>query len=110
LPRHVDHQERREAISLSGWKVVQERGLDGLAMRAVAAADCTTGMVTHYFRDKRELLAHARSVMVEAVVWSQFLLTTQTDADLLREHQAGHASWVSQVASALVKGPSAAGS
>jgi AcrR family transcriptional regulator len=64
MPRQVDRAERREVISEAVWQIVSEHGLDGLTLRAVAAAaGCTTGMVTHYFRDKKALLSHARSVM-----------------------------------------------
>ncbi|MFI9584303.1 TetR/AcrR family transcriptional regulator [Streptomyces sp. NPDC052236] len=64
MPKQVDHEQRRSEISRAVWQVVGESGLEGLTLRAVAtAADCTTGMVTHYFRDKKALLAHARSVM-----------------------------------------------
>lgn len=64
MPRQVDHQQRREEISAAVWQVVSASGLEGLTLRAVAsAAHCTTGMVAHYFRDKRALLAHARSMM-----------------------------------------------
>lgn len=64
MPRQVDHEERREAISQAVWQVVSDGGLEGLTLRAVAAAaGCTTGMVTHYFAGKKELLAHARTEM-----------------------------------------------
>ncbi|MFJ8536160.1 TetR/AcrR family transcriptional regulator [Streptomyces sp. NPDC093591] len=64
MPRQVDHDERREALSQAVWQVVSDSGLEGLTLRAVAAAaGCTTGMVTHYFPDKKALLAHARTEM-----------------------------------------------
>lgn len=64
MPRQVDHDQRRRELSHAVWRVVRERGLDGLTMRAVAAAaGCTTGRVAHYFRDKNALLTHARDVM-----------------------------------------------
>ncbi|MEU0250829.1 TetR family transcriptional regulator C-terminal domain-containing protein [Streptomyces sp. NPDC006235] len=64
MPRQVDHEERRDAMSHAVWQVVSDSGLEGLTLRAVAtAAGCTTGMVTHYFAGKKELLAHARSEM-----------------------------------------------
>jgi AcrR family transcriptional regulator len=134
MPRQVDHEERREAISQAVWQVVSDSGLDGLTLRAVAAAaGCTTGMVTHYFADKKELLAHARTEMhrrmaaridtlpatdgarnalyvvaeqalpldeerhLEAVVWSQFLLSTRNDPALLAEHTRSHASWIDRL-------------
>ena len=64
MPKQIDHEQRRSEISQAVWQVVGENGLEGLTLRAVAAAaGCTTGMVTHYFRDKKALLAHARQVM-----------------------------------------------
>ncbi|EEP71117.1 TetR family transcriptional regulator [Micromonospora sp. ATCC 39149] len=131
MPKQVDHEERRETISQAVWQVVSDSGLEGLTLRAVAAAaGCTTGMVTHYFSGKKMLLAHARTEMhrrmaaridtlpaaasardtlyavaeqalpldserhLEAVVWSQFLLTTRHDPALLAEHTRSHASWI----------------
>ncbi|MFI7406016.1 TetR/AcrR family transcriptional regulator [Streptomyces sp. NPDC049541] len=139
MPRQVDHEERREAISQAVWQVVSDSGLEGLTLRAVAAAaGCTTGMVTHYFAGKNELLAHARTEMhrrmaaridglpadgsardalyvvaeqalpldevryLEAVVWSQFLLSTRSDPALLAEHTRSHASWIDRL-TALVR-------
>ncbi|UYQ65370.1 TetR/AcrR family transcriptional regulator [Streptomyces peucetius] len=141
MPKQVDHEERREAISQAVWHVVSESGLEALTLRAVAgAAGCTTGMVTHYFSDKKMLLAHARTEMhrrmaaridtlpagagagardtlcavaeqalpldrerhLEAVVWSQFLLTTRHDPALLAEHIRSHASWIRRL-NALVR-------
>ncbi|MFB7669012.1 TetR/AcrR family transcriptional regulator [Kitasatospora sp. NPDC056138] len=64
VPKHVDHAQRRSEISAAVWLVVSDSGLEGLTLRAVAAAaNCTTGLVTHYFRDKKALLAHVRSDM-----------------------------------------------
>ncbi|MDP9904568.1 TetR/AcrR family transcriptional regulator [Arthrobacter bambusae] len=131
MPRKVNHDERRELLSQAVWQVVSESGLEGLTLRAVAAAaGCTTGMVTHYFPDKKALLAHARTEMhrrmaaridafprgataretlcavaeqalpldderrLEAVVWSQFLLTSGNDPVLFEEHRRSHASWI----------------
>lgn len=139
MPKQVDHQERRETISQAVWHVVSESGLEALTLRAVAgAAGCTTGMVTHYFSDKKMLLAHARAEMhrrmaaridtlpvgvsardtlcavaeqalpldserhLEAVIWSQFLLTTRHDPTLLAEHIRSHASWIQRL-TALVR-------
>ncbi|MEU2913480.1 TetR/AcrR family transcriptional regulator [Streptomyces massasporeus] len=139
MPRQVDHEARREAISQAVWRVVSDSGLEGLTLRAVAAsAGCTTGMVTHYFADKKALLAHARTEMhrrmaaridtlpvgesardrlyavaeqalpldaerhLEAVVWSQFLLSTRNDPALLAEHIRSHSSWINRL-TALVQ-------
>jgi AcrR family transcriptional regulator len=66
VPKKVDHDGRRAELSAAVWRVVSEAGLEGLTLRAVAAAaGCTTGRVTHYFADKKALLAHARSFIHE---------------------------------------------
>lgn len=64
MSRVVDSEQRRAMVSMGVWQVMAEHGLEGLSLRAVAnAAGCTTGMVLHYFNDRRELLLHARMLM-----------------------------------------------
>ena len=66
MPRVVDHEERREAIAEATWRVIARAGPDGANMREIAReAGYTTGVVTHYFRDKRELMAFAFGLMVD---------------------------------------------
>jgi AcrR family transcriptional regulator len=53
----VDAEEKRAHIVDATWRVVAEHGLDVATMRMIAAeAGCTTGMVTHYFANKDEIL------------------------------------------------------
>jgi TetR/AcrR family transcriptional repressor of bet genes len=81
VPRHVDHDQRRGEMSQAVWRVVRERGLEGLTMRSVAAAaDCTTGRVAHYFSDKNALLTHARDVMHRRMAARIDALPPQPDA------------------------------
>ena len=66
MPRVVDHDKRREEIAEATWRVVERAGPEGANMREIASeAGHTTGTVTHYFRDKRELMAFAFGLMVE---------------------------------------------
>ena len=66
MPRITNHEERREEIAESAWRVMEARGLEGARMREIAReAGYTTGVLTHYFRDKRELMAFAFGLMVE---------------------------------------------
>jgi TetR/AcrR family transcriptional repressor of bet genes len=66
MPRVVDHEERREAIAEATWRVISRAGPEGANMREIAReAGYTTGVVTHYFRDKRELMAFAFGLMVD---------------------------------------------
>lgn len=60
MPPRADRDERRERIVTAACRVLSTAGLDGLSMRRIAeAADCTTGMVTHYFASKHELVGAA---------------------------------------------------
>ncbi len=66
MPRLSNHEERRGEISEAAWRVIESSGLSGANMREIAReAGFTTGVLSHYFRDKRELLAFAFGSMVE---------------------------------------------
>ncbi len=51
---------RRLEVSEAAWRVIVRYGLDRTSMRAIAQElGCTTGVVTHHFRDKQELILFA---------------------------------------------------
>ena len=57
MAKVVDAEEKRAEIVAAAWQVVTENGLDATTMRMIAsAAGRTTGMVTHYFANKDEIL------------------------------------------------------
>ena len=60
MPRIVDHEERRREVANAVLRVVARSGLNGVTMREVAAASgWSTGVLNHYFEDKRHLLHEA---------------------------------------------------
>ena len=66
MPRAVDHEERREQIAEATWRVIEREGLEGTSLRDIAwEAGYTTGVLSHYFRDKQELLAFAFQLVVD---------------------------------------------
>lgn len=66
MPRVVDHDERREEIAEAAWRVVEREGVEGTSLRGIAReAGHTTGVITHYFRDKRELMVFAFGLVVD---------------------------------------------
>ena len=66
MPRVVDHDERRERIAEAAWRVIEREGFNRANLRRIAwETGHTTGVVTHYFRDKRELMAFAFGLVVE---------------------------------------------
>ena len=61
----VNHEERREEIAEAAWRVIEREGLAGADLREIAReAGYTTGVITHYFRDKRELMTFAFELLV----------------------------------------------
>jgi AcrR family transcriptional regulator len=63
MPARGDHEARRADVSEAVWRVLAARGFGGLTLRAVAAEmGASTGLLTHYFPDKRTLLRHALDV------------------------------------------------
>src|SRR5215510_923731 len=66
MPARGDHESRRRDVSEAVWRVLAERGFGGLTLRAVAAEmGASTGLLTHYFPSKHELIKHALDVAME---------------------------------------------
>ncbi|MEY4230251.1 MAG: hypothetical protein RLZZ362_1100 [Actinomycetota bacterium] len=59
MPKVVDVEERRLELTDAAARLIARAGIGAATMREVAAeAGLTTGALTHYFADKRELLLH----------------------------------------------------
>ncbi len=57
MPKVVDAERRRSEITDAAARVIARSGIESATMRQVATeAGWTTGAVTHYFADKRDLL------------------------------------------------------
>lgn len=57
MPKIVDHNARRRELIEASWAVIATEGLEGVTMRKIAqAAKCTTGRITHYFKDREALI------------------------------------------------------
>ena len=57
MPIVVDKAERRALVVSVAFDLVADRGIDALTFREIAAAcGCSTSIVSHYFRNKNELL------------------------------------------------------
>jgi len=57
MPKVVDIDERRHELAAAAAQLIARDGVGAATMRGVAAeAGWTTGALTHYFADKRELL------------------------------------------------------
>lgn len=60
VPRVVDHELRRQELLDATWEVVAGEGVEAATLRRIAEqAGCTTGLITHYFESKEEVLVAA---------------------------------------------------
>ncbi len=66
MPRVVDIEQRRAELTDATARLIAKSGIGAATMRDVAAeAGWTTGALTHYFADKRELLLHTFRASLE---------------------------------------------
>ncbi|AZG46665.1 TetR/AcrR family transcriptional regulator [Gordonia insulae] len=67
MPRLVDHDERRRTIVAAAWRLIADRGIDGINMRDLATeAGYTNGALSHYFSGKDEILRTAFEYVIDA--------------------------------------------
>ena len=60
MPKVVDHDQRRAEVIEATCAVIADHGLEATTMRRIAdRAGCTTGLVTHYYTSKHEILVAA---------------------------------------------------
>ncbi len=56
----MGYDDRRQEVADAAWRTIVREGLDRTSMRAIAQElGTSTGVVTHYFRDKDELTLFA---------------------------------------------------
>lgn len=66
MPRTVDPDERRQLLAEAAARVIATAGIGAANLRDVAAeAGLSTGSLTHYFTDKRELLIFTLQTSLE---------------------------------------------
>ncbi len=60
MPKIVDWDERRDEILSATWRVIARDGIAGATIRAIAKeANCSRGILAHYFDDKADILGSA---------------------------------------------------
>ncbi|NEU74662.1 TetR family transcriptional regulator [Hassallia byssoidea VB512170] len=65
----MSYEDRRIEVGKAAWRVIVREGLDRASMRAIAQElGSSTGVVTHYFRDKEELTLFALERVFENVL------------------------------------------
>jgi AcrR family transcriptional regulator len=60
MPKIVDWDQRRDEILSATWRVIARDGIAGATIRAIAKeANCSRGILGHYFDDKADILGSA---------------------------------------------------
>ncbi len=60
LPKIVDWDSKRDEILSATWRVIARDGIAGATIRAIAKeANCSRGILGHYFADKEDILGSA---------------------------------------------------
>lgn len=60
MPKIVDWDAKRDEILSATWRVIARDGLIGATIRAIAKeANCSRGILGHYFQDKADILGSA---------------------------------------------------
>src|SRR5215472_7094611 len=68
MPKIVDHQQRRDEISLAACRVVAQHGFgQATIVRIAREAGYTTGMVAHYFDSKQDIIVAALRLILRRI-------------------------------------------
>ena len=60
MPKYINHGEQKTEIARAALRVISRMGIESATMRGIATeAGCTTGLLTHYFRSRQDLIGHA---------------------------------------------------
>lgn len=66
MPSETHRRQRRIEIAEATWRVIERAGPTGASMREIAReAGYTTGVLSHHFRDKHELVTFAFELAIE---------------------------------------------
>lgn len=66
MPRIVDHDQRRAELAKAARAIVANEGIEALTIARVATATgYSSGVVNHYFSNKRQMLLHTYRSTVE---------------------------------------------
>jgi len=60
MPKAVDHDARRAELLAATWRVIARDGIEGATVRRISReAGYSTGVLTHYFQNKEDVLRTA---------------------------------------------------
>jgi len=83
----ADAEEKRAVVVEAALRVIQRRGFEGASLRQIAVeAGCTTGVLTHYFTNKDDLIEELTEGMMTAIdQWRREITADQDAFQALRQ-------------------------
>lgn len=76
--------DKRSQVASAAIALIAQQGLKGASLRAIAhELNCTTGVLTHYFRNKNELLLFLLEVVMERL-GEKMMAAAQAEAGIER--------------------------
>ena len=69
MPKVTDPAAMRTRLVEAAWRVIATEGIEAATLRRVATeAGCTTGLITHYFNHKNELVTYAYRRVLDTMI------------------------------------------
>jgi AcrR family transcriptional regulator len=69
MPKLTDADAMRMRLVKAAWRVIATEGIQAASLRRVALeANCTTGLITHYFTDKNDLVTSAYRQVLDMMI------------------------------------------
>jgi TetR/AcrR family transcriptional regulator, transcriptional repressor of bet genes len=69
MPKIIDVDATKLRIVKAAWRVIATKGILAASFRRVAIeAGCTTGLITHYFKDKDSLVTYAYRKVLDKMI------------------------------------------
>lgn len=69
MPKITDAEETKVRIVKATWEIIATEGIQAATLRRVASQiRCSTGLITHYFADKDELVTHAYRLVLDKMI------------------------------------------
>lgn len=80
MPRHADHEKRREELAGAVCQIILEGGIDDVSVRSVAqTSGWSVGAVRYYFPKQEDLLEHALRRTIES--WLERIRIVESSGD-----------------------------
>ncbi len=83
MPKAVDHDMRRKEVVSLAAQLIARHGIGGISFKTIAeAAGASTAIVSHYFRNKRDLLQQTYRALLSASQDEQLAVVNRFDSSI----------------------------